>query len=475
MFGNRLYKAFWFACGAIFLFFPNVALSEPVSEILSKSRWTGTYEAMRARGVVRLAVSYNPSLYYKDQGVVKGLMVEVAKDFSLWLDRKYGSVNDANGIKVVLVPVLSGKSPEAVLNGIADVAVVNVTERLMLSDRYEGLTQVDTSPLSEVLVTNAELANQPKSFADMAGHVVHSSAPVRFRRSLSIENAKLALLDKAPIQVIEENNALTDEDLLQMVDANLLGGVFVDDWKADLWKSALPDIRVHPNIRLIDQGNVGWLVRNNDAQLADDLNRFAHELMAGGRLDRYRKTIFSKQVRSMKDPTQDKLWARFMRLYPTFKKYGRQYNLDPLLLASLGFQESVLDVNVRSGNGAVGIMQILPSTGKHLGVINLRNADANIYAATKYMNQILNTYFSGSRLDKFNRTLFAIAAYNAGPNAISKMAIRAGDEGLDANVWLNNVEIIASDRLGTGVTSYVRNVYKYYVIYNYQLQGIPLR
>ena len=64
-----------------------------------------------------------------------------------------------------------------------------------------------------------------------------------------------------------------------------------------------------------------------------------------------------------------------------------------------------------------------------------------------------------------NRTLFAFAAYNCGPGNMAKIRKAAAERGLDPNVWFNNVEIITAEKIGLETTTYVRNIYKYYVSY----------
>ena len=64
-----------------------------------------------------------------------------------------------------------------------------------------------------------------------------------------------------------------------------------------------------------------------------------------------------------------------------------------------------------------------------------------------------------------NRTLFAFAAYNCGPGNMAKIRKAAAARGLDPNVWFNNVEIITAEKIGLETTTYVRNIYKYYVSY----------
>ena len=142
------------------------------------------------------------------------------------------------------------------------------------------------------------------------------------------------------------------------------------------------------------------------------------------------------------------------------------------MLAAQGYQESRLDQQARSRSGAIGIMQILPSTGKQLGVGDITKAEPNIHGGTKYMRQLFDQYFRDADFDQHNRALFAFASYNAGPGRIAKIRDEAKHRGLNANRWFNNVEIVASKRLGQETVQYVRNIYKYYTAYRLQLDAL---
>jgi membrane-bound lytic murein transglycosylase MltF len=110
-------------------------------------------------------------------------------------------------------------------------------------------------------------------------------------------------------------------------------------------------------------------------------------------------------------------------------------------------------------------MQLMPATGKQLQVGDIRVTDANIHAAAKYMDHLMSRYFSGADFNEQVRTLFAFASYNAGPAKIAKMRTEAEKRGLDPNKWFNNVEIVTAEKIGIETTTYVRNIYKYYVSY----------
>ena len=139
------------------------------------------------------------------------------------------------------------------------------------------------------------------------------------------------------------------------------------------------------------------------------------------------------------------------------------------MLAAQGYQESLLNQNAKSQVGAIGVMQVMPKTGASLKVGDIRKAEPNIHAGAKYMDQLMTRYFQDAKFDEQNRTLFAFASYNAGPGNISKMRREAEKRGLDPDKWFNNVEVVTAEKIGIETTTYVRNIYKYYVAYKLTL------
>jgi membrane-bound lytic murein transglycosylase MltF len=156
---------------------------------------------------------------------------------------------------------------------------------------------------------------------------------------------------------------------------------------------------------------------------------------------------------------------RFRDTVEIFRRYAGQYGFDTLLLMAQGYQESSLDQRTVSRVGAVGLMQIMPQTGRELRVGDVHKPDPNVHAGAKYMAQLMDDYFNGVQFDDQNRALFAFAAYNAGPGRIQSLRREAQAKHLDPNLWFNNVEQVAAARIGQETVRYVRNIYKYYVAY----------
>jgi membrane-bound lytic murein transglycosylase MltF len=178
------------------------------------------------------------------------------------------------------------------------------------------------------------------------------------------------------------------------------------------------------------------------------------------------------RVKQIKDPTGISEWERMEKTLALFKKYGQKYNFDPLMLVAQGFQESQLNQSRKSPVGAIGVMQIMPVTGKSLQVGDIHKIEPNIHAGSKYMDHLMTQYFSDADFKWSNRTLFAFASYNCGPGNISKLRKEAAKRGLNPDVWFNNVEIVTAEKIGMETTTYVRNIYKYYVAYSLQLSAM---
>jgi len=256
---------------------------------------------------------------------------------------------------------------------------------------------------------------------------------------------------------------LTDDSILEMVNAGLLPATVVDLYEAHIWRKALDGLVVHEELPLNDDGELAWMIRKNSPELSTTLEKF----MAGHRHGTsFGNTVERKYVGSaafVKRATSPEEVAKLHRLRELFKKYGEQYSLDWVLLAAQAYQESRLNQQARSRAGAVGIMQLMPATARPLGVGDITQVESNIHAGAKYSRQLRDDYFSDEGISEINKGLFTVAAYNAGPTRIEKLRRLAAERGLDPDVWFGNVEVVAAEKIGNETVGYVANTFKYYV------------
>lgn len=165
--------------------------------------------------------------------------------------------------------------------------------------------------------------------------------------------------------------------------------------------------------------------------------------------------------------------AKMRAMIDLFQKYAGQYEFDWLMVAAQAYQESQLDQNAKSAVGAVGIMQVMPSTAASapISVKGVDDIENNVHAGVRILRHYADHYFMEPELDDVNRMLMAFAAYNAGPNRINRLRKRAAELGLNPNVWFRNVEEVVAKSVGREPVQYVSNVYKYYIAYKLARSG----
>ena len=183
-------------------------------------------------------------------------------------------------------------------------------------------------------------------------------------------------------------------------------------------------------------------------------------------------TRYLKSAKYVKDAASEAERKKFVALIKYFQKYGDKYDVDWLLMAAQGYQESQLNQAARSKVGAIGVMQVMPTTGKELGVGDINNVESNIHAGVKYVRWMIDQYYGNEPMTQLDKALFAFASYNAGAGRISQLRKEAAKRGLDPNVWFHNVENIAAAKIGMETVTYVSNIYKYYISYSLILEAM---
>jgi membrane-bound lytic murein transglycosylase MltF len=438
---------------------------------ISRKTLTGDFDQMLERRRIRVLVPYSRSLYFNDNGQEMGLSAENIRDFERWVNKKYAKTLAKRPLTVLIIPTTRDKLLPEVTKGLGDIAVGNLTvtaERLKTVDfaspaRQYGVKElIVTGPKSPVIA----------STGDLAGRTIYVRKTSSYYESLNELNARFKKEGKAATKLVLVPDALEDEDMMEMLNAGLLGIIVVDDWKAKMWAPILPMIKVNQQVVVREGGKIGWAIRKTSPKLEAEILDFAQNYLQKQSVVAVRLKKYMSRVKQMKDPTGASEWKRFEEILALFQKYGQQYNFDPLMLAAQGYQESQLNQKAKSRSGAVGVMQVLPSTGKELQVGDISVIEPNIHAGSKYMDRLMTKYFPDARFTENERTLFAFASYNCGPGKIAAMRKEAERRGLDPNTWFNNVEIVTAEKVGMETTTYVRNIYKYYIAYRLQLDAI---
>jgi membrane-bound lytic murein transglycosylase MltF len=431
--------------------------------------WKGDFDQMVERRSIRVLVPYSRTLYYTDKGRERGITAELVRDWERYLGKKYAKQLGKRPLTVYIIPTTRDQLIPGVIAGLGDVAAGNITATDQRSQIVDFVAPTDLKSVNEIIVTGPK-APAIRAVDDLAGRAVHVRQATSYYESLVALNDRFRREGKPPVTVVPLPDALEDEDKLEMVNAGLLDVVIVDDWMAKIWSQILPDIKAIPEAAVRTGGRTGWVIRKDSPKLAAEVMAFYTNSAKKQGLISQLQAQALRRVKQIKNNTADADLKRFQDMIAFFRKYGEKYNFDPLLLAAQGYQESQLNQHAKSPVGAIGVMQIMPATGAELKVGDIHVTESNIHAGAKYMDHLMTKYFLDATFTEDNRPLFGFASYNAGPGNISRMRKLATQRGLDPNKWFNNVEIVTAEKIGMETTTYVRNIYKYYIAYKLTLE-----
>jgi len=303
------------------------------------------------------------------------------------------------------------------------------------------------------------------SLEDLSGQEVFARKSSSHWEHLEALNEKFRGEGKALVKLRAAPEDLEDEDLLEMLNAGLVPIVVTDAYLPKIWQQFYTNIKANPDVMLSDSGKIAWAMRKNSPELLTAVNAFVKTHKQGTEFGNSVIARYAQSAKTLKNAVAPGELKKFQETAAFFEKYATEYNLDYLLMMAQGYQESTLDQNAKSQVGAIGVMQLMPPTGDQMKVGDIHQEEANIHGGVKYIRFMVDKYFANEPMDDTNKILFAFAAYNAGPGRIHSLREEAAKKGLNPNVWIDNVELVAAARIGMETVTYVANIYKYYVAY----------
>jgi membrane-bound lytic murein transglycosylase MltF len=404
---------------------------------------------------------YSRTLYFVDRGKQGGVSYRMLKAFEDEVNTRGGK--KPLGFNVVFVPVSRADLIPALLDGRGDIVAANLVAT------PQRAQQVDFSAsfldgIDELVVTGPA-SPLISSEDDIAGQEVHVRRSSSYWEHLEALNARLTAEGKPAIALVPAPEELDDEDLLEFVNAGLIPITVCDVFHARFWRSFYPDLRFDPTVAVSRGGSVTWLMRKGSPQLKAVVDGFVRRHRKGTTFGNVLLQQYQQRPRSVLPVTSGSSVRRFEQMVALFRKYGQQYEVDPLLAMAQGYQESRLDQKVRSPVGAIGVMQLMPATGAQMKVGDVEKLEPNIHAGVKYLRHVEDAYFGEPGLDSLVKAFFAFASYNAGPNRIQALRQETRRRGLDPDRWFGNVEYVVAERVGREPVTYVSNIFKYFVAY----------
>jgi membrane-bound lytic murein transglycosylase MltF len=425
--------------------------------------FTGDLAEIRERRLIRILVTHSRTDFFLDEGQIKGVQAELAREFVQDLNKNIRKESDK--LFVQFIPVEFHQLIPALVSGKGDIAAAFLTrtpEREALVDFVGGQSMI----VDEVVVTHNDVP-PIENLTDLGARRIYVLRDSSYVKHLHDLNKMLSIADVSPIEIIEADERLLSEDILELVNAKVIDITVIDDFKGELWEKVLPNITLLDNIKIATNKQAGWIIRKNSPELDSALKIFARRIRRGTLLGNILFRRYFENTQWIDNPIEQKERDKLAKFIDLFSKYGQQYGFDPLALAAQAFQESRLDNSKKSHRGAVGIMQLMPNTAKdkNVNIQDIKKLENNIHAGAKYLRFLQDRYFSDPSIEPWDQRLFSWAAYNAGPANIIRVRKATAKQGLDANVWFGNVEILAARKISREPVRYVANIHKYYTAY----------
>ncbi len=438
------------------------AQSSDASLPLSFERHTGDLNAMVKRGNIRALVLYSRSSFFYVNGRPEGIYYQAMQYFERFVNQK---LHTRQHIQVTFIPVRPDKIEAALTEGVGDLIAYGVVVTPQREQQVAFSIPIQTD-VKEIVVTGKD-SGPLSSLEELSGKKVFVNPITTYYENLQKVNDSLRKQGKPAILIEKADPSLMDEDLLEMVNAGILPATVTLAERADLWAGVFPNILPQPKLVVGNEGNLAFAMRKNNPQFRQLVDEFVKTRAVG---TSFGNTLLRRYLQSnewVKNPTSGAEIKKFEATVDFFKKYSSQYGFDYLMVVAQGYQESMLNQSARSPGGAVGIMQVKPTTAAAppISIPDVFTAENNIHAGVEVLRDIADKYFNDPKIDPVNRLLFTFAAYNAGPNRIAELRDRASAQGLDPNKWFGNVELLVAQNVGPVTVQYVSNIYKYYVAY----------
>lgn len=438
---------------------------DPADEILGLSeQWTGDLDGMVERGRIRALVPYNRTSYFINGTEREGITYEALTLFEKKLNERLGKQPGRPGyVQVIFIPMTRDRILPALKEGYGDLAAANLV--ITQNRKAEFDFSVPSLGNWKELIVSGRAGRDLSSFDDLLGDTVHIRRSSSYFEHLEVFNDSLKKAGKQVIHVQPVDEHLEDDTILEMVNAGIIPYTISNTFTVRLWEPLLTEIRAYPDLAIKTGGEIAWAMRPNSPKLKEVVDAFLKENRQGSLLSNILLKKYLKNTNYLKEANSEQNLERFRELRGLFQKYGEQFNWDWLLLAAQGYQESQLDNSRKSPAGAVGIMQIKPSTAadSNVGVDNVYDLENNIHAAAKYLDFLRSRYFNSPEIDPFNAMVLSLAAYNMGPGRMNKIRKKATEQGVNPNEWFGQVELLVAREVGREPVQYVSNIYTYYM------------
>jgi len=434
------------------------------------------FDEIVADGKLKVLIAYSATSYFLYRGQTMGyeydLLKRLAKQLNLELELKVSRNLDE------MLDELKNGNVDLVAHGLAitqerkkEVAFTSylyLTKQVLVQRKPDNWRQLTVDNIK------ASIIQDPIELIGDTVSVRANSSYFKRMINLSKEIGGNIIIDSL------EGGLSTDEIIKQVVDKKIKYTV-ADGNLARINASHYPILDV--SIPVSFSQRISWAVRKNSPVLLQEINKWIEEEKKGS--DYY--VIYNKYFenkRSFKRRAKSEFYSlnnNQISAYDTLiKEHAKELGWDWRLLASLIYQESQFQPKDTSWAGAKGLMQMMPSTAKELGIKDRENPEESLHGGTAYLERLYKNFEPVT--DSVQRIKFTMASYNCGYQHVKDAQSLAEFRGLDKYTWDGNVDkmILALSNpenynnevvqygyvRGTETYDYVSEIFKRYTLYS---------
>lgn len=384
-------------------------------------------EAIKSRGYINALVDNNSVSYFIFRGEPMGYEYELLQRF-------------AEDIGVELrIKIISGveESIDLLNKGEGDVVALPLT---ITDERSKYISFA--KPLfstTQVLVQRKpdSVSKAPiRLHADLIGKKIYVMKGSSFKDRLERLSEEVG----GQIIIVEDSAGAETESLIRQVALGEIPYTVTDQTFAMVNASLYPDLDISTVISLPQE--IAWSTRSNSPELNASINAWLEKIKKGGTFryiyDKYFKSPRTAVIRMSSDYSS--LSGGKLSIYDeTIRQAAEEAGLDWRLVASIAYQESGFNPNVRSWAGAVGLMQLMPAASKQFKLQNAYDPQQNIQAGIRVL-LYLDKLWAKTIDDPNERVKFVLASYNVGLSHVIDARNLASKYGKDPTKWDDNVE-----------------------------------
>jgi membrane-bound lytic murein transglycosylase F len=390
-----------------------------------RERYAGDLAEIKRHRVLRVLTRNNSSAYYVARGQERGFQFELVQAFAQELGVR---------LAIVVPPSRSGLI-QALQSGEGDLIAAGMTITATRAKELRFSAPINSSP--RVVVSATKLDQPLSKLEDLRGRPIHLSF-----RSTTYGTAKdLEARLGFPLDLVDVSDDVEMEEMMERVARGEYPLTIADEDLLDLERTS--GLSLTARFKVSEPLPKAWAVRQDSPELLAAADAFVKKSVRNGLVkilyDRYYRPDASTSRARQRGEYRADAAGKISPWDTVFKREAAKVGLDWRLLAAVAFTESKFDPNVKSAWGAVGLMQVLPSTAKSVGVLDAERPESSIKAGAAYL-KYLTEAFAEPSLEPRQRIRFALAAYNAGLGHIQDARILATRINKDPNVWFGNVE-----------------------------------